>query len=227
MGPGKGAWLPAATLLAFAFWGCGEEEKKKQSPQRRVTVIGQAVSAGPQGGSGGLVIGRPRLDGSQPPTAVAQAPTTCAGVAAVPTAAAPETLSEAVRCLMNAERAARGLKVLRANAGLAAAARRHAGDMVRGGYFSHTSPAGTTFVARVLRAGYRPAALGENIAAGVGRLATPEATVQKWMGSPPHRANILGRRYREAGVGMFPRFAGGDAVPGGGTYVAVFGAGRR
>jgi uncharacterized protein YkwD len=78
--------------------------------------------------------------------------------------------------------------------------------MVRNGYFEHNTPQGVTLVDRVRSVGYVKArtswTVGENIAWGSGTLASAGALVDAWMKSPPHRANILQRSYREVGVGL-------------------------
>ena len=134
----------------------------------------------------------------------------------------------ATLCLINVERRSRGLAPLSANATLARAARRHATDMVLRGYFSHISPSGMTFTDRLRRSGYLRRtcswSAGETLAWGIGTRATPAGTVSAWMHSPPHRAVLLGRSYREAGIGA----VGG--VPGnrfaGATYAGEFGRRR-
>lgn len=152
----------------------------------------------------------------------ASAATGCAS-ADGPTAQASATqLAGAALCLVNQERTARGLKPLKANPRLTAAARRHARDMGLRGYFSHDSLSGATFADRIRRAGYRARTLGENLAWGSGELGSPRAIVQGWMESPGHRANILSRKFREAGMGV----AFGDPGAGeeGVTYTLNFGA---
>jgi uncharacterized protein YkwD len=75
---------------------------------------------------------------------------------------------------------------------------------------------------RVREAGYDYAKVGENI--GVGEKgAPPEDAVKGWMGSPPHRENILNRRFQETGVGIV-RDAKGETY-----YTQVFATprGRR
>lgn len=143
-------------------------------------------------------------------------------------AGAPEAPGPAARaitlCLLNAERAGRGLRPLRSQRALALAASRHAGDMVARAYFSHSSPTGVDVVGRIRRTGYlrarRTWRLGENIAWGSGAQASPAAVVAGWMQSPPHRANVLSKRFREVGIGI----AGGA---GGTTFVTDFGYRRR
>jgi uncharacterized protein YkwD len=98
--------------------------------------------------------------------------------------------------------------------------------MVEGGYFSHVSKSGRTATTRIRSAGYGSGdtgwQVGENIAWGSGTFSTPTAVVQSWMNSPGHRANILRRAYREAGLAI----AVGAPVQSGvaaGTYVHDFG----
>lgn len=99
--------------------------------------------------------------------------------------------------LINQERSARGLRNLSANAGLAAAARDHAQDMVSNNYFSHDGRNGSSFSQRARAAGYTCAA-AENIAFGQ----TSEAEVMtEWMNSSGHRRNILLSDARDYGLG--------------------------
>jgi uncharacterized protein YkwD len=136
----------------------------------------------------------------------AHAQTQCGGVAAAASVAPAAQVSAAVRCLINRTRSVRGLPTLRASERLRLAAVRHGSDMVRRSYFDHVSPDGGTLTERVRRTGYLSAAadytLGENIGWGTAELSTPESIFQAWMNSPPHRAVILDRRFREAGVGV-------------------------
>lgn len=94
---------------------------------------------------------------------------------------------------LNRVRAAHGLPPFRLDGRLQRAARAHSQDMARRGYFSHGD-----FAARMRRHGVRGRA-AENIgwATGGNRAAR---VVQMWMGSPPHRANVLRRGFRRIGV---------------------------
>jgi uncharacterized protein YkwD len=153
--------------------------------------------------------------------------TACAGAGARPGEASSTVVRHATLCLLNGERARRGLRRLRHEPRLALAGRRHARDMVRSRYFAHDSLAGTSFVARIRRTGYTTGVrwrLAENLAWGGGASATPGVIVASWMRSPGHRANVLGA-YREVGIGL----AWGAPVPGrpgAATYAAEFGARR-
>jgi uncharacterized protein YkwD len=131
-------------------------------------------------------------------------------------------------CLINQERRGRGLAPLSANTTLARAARRHAADMVLRGYFSHVSPDGLTFVDRLRKVGYVRSSCawnaGETLAWGTGAQATPASRVAAWMNSPPHRAILLGRAFREAGLGIVAGVPGNRGA--GATYVGEFGRRR-
>jgi uncharacterized protein YkwD len=134
----------------------------------------------------------------------------------------------AILCLHNQIRAEHDLPALRENRRLRKAAHGHSRDMVKDGYFEHTTPEGTTMVDRILRARYvredEGWALGENLAWGTGSLGTPRGAVQAWMDSPGHRANILKKAYRELGVGVVVGVPVSDAA--GATYTVDFGVRR-
>jgi uncharacterized protein YkwD len=133
----------------------------------------------------------------------------------------------ATLCLLNEERADRGLKPLVASSTLDRAADDYAADMVKRRFFDHVSPGGGTMMDRIKAAGWSPNgswSAGENIAWGSGSLATPASIVAGWMRSAGHRANILNGRFSRIGVGIAagaPR----DGIRGGGTYVTDFTSG--
>ena len=95
--------------------------------------------------------------------------------------------------LVNEERARVGVAPLRLAEDLQAAAEIRAREVVR--KFSHTRPDGSSCFT-VIR--YQGRTCGENIAAGH---ATAAETVDGWMHSEGHRANILNPSFRELGVG--------------------------
>jgi uncharacterized protein YkwD len=152
----------------------------------------------------------------------------CVSADAMPGQAAVEDLRAATLCLMNAERTARALGRLQAEPLLGRVASSYARQMVRGQFFDHTSPAGSTMLARIKATTYlrdvTSWSVGENLAWGSGNLATPRAMVRAWMQSAEHRANLLDRHFADIGIGV----AAGAPValePGelGGTYVTDFG----
>src|SRR5687768_2562220 len=82
----------------------------------------------------------------------------------VPAASVPEP--DAVLDLMNAERERRGLRPLKRNRKLSAAAEDRLRDMFDRGYFGHVAPDGTQPDAWVRRRDYDFEGLGENLATG-------------------------------------------------------------
>jgi uncharacterized protein YkwD len=156
----------------------------------------------------------------------------CDGADAMPGQASADQVRDATLCLMNAERTARGLGKLRADDTLTRVAGRYARQMVRDQFFDHTSPGGSTMLSRIKASSYLRGVtswmVGENLAWGSGPLATPKATVQAWMHSAGHRANLLDRDFAEVGVGIAEGAPVAlDGGSGGGTYVTDFGHRRR
>ena len=104
--------------------------------------------------------------------AVAAAPASAASPCAAGKSARATTL-----CLVNAERAAHGVRPLKLDKRLSRASLRHSRDMVANRYFAHESRSGAGFSARIASTGWmhgrRPWNVGENIAWGSGALATP------------------------------------------------------
>jgi len=153
---------------------------------------------------------------------IVTAPTASAG----PPAPCPAAGDAALICAVNAARRERARPPLKLHADLARAARRHARDMVRRRYFSHVSPRGRTMVDRLRAVGYlgqptRVWAAGEVLAWWAGEGRTAAATVDAWMRSPSHRRVLLGRAYREIGVGIAP----GTPIGGpGSTWVSELGS---
>jgi uncharacterized protein YkwD len=89
-------------------------------------------------------------------------------------------------------------KPLRASRALDSAALTHALDMAQQQFFQHEGSDGSTPGVRATRAGYVWSRVGENIAAGV---INAEETVQGWLASPGHCANIMQPLFTEMGVG--------------------------
>jgi uncharacterized protein YkwD len=114
------------------------------------------------------------------------------------------SMESSIACLINEQRAAHGMGPVQPNGALRQAALGHSNEMISQGYFEHTSPAGVTFVDRIVATGYTRGAraweVGENLAWGTGPLSTPQSLVTSWMNSPPHRENLLRSRFREIGI---------------------------
>jgi uncharacterized protein YkwD len=154
----------------------------------------------------------------------------CESGNAIPATASNRTMVRATLCLLNAERAAAGLKALRLDKRLSKAARRHADDMARRNFFSHTSLDGSSFVDRIRRAGYLSGArywtVGENLAWATRRQSAPRGIADMWMNSPGHRANILSPSFREVGIGIVDDAPVDGAGAPAATYTTDFGTRR-
>jgi uncharacterized protein YkwD len=168
------------------------------------------------------------LAATAPALAAGGAAACSAATGAEPTPSNREADEVATLCLINRIRAAHHLPALRDNRQLASVADSQVTSMVARDWFSDVRPGGITPLALVGSTSY-PAraatiAVGQNIAWGTGSFSTPAHIVSEWMASPPHRAIILTRQYRDAGVSIEP------AVPGvlhaghaGATYAMEFG----
>jgi uncharacterized protein YkwD len=153
-------------------------------------------------------------------SALAAVSSSCAGAAT----AAGDTHSrlEAMYCGINVVRHAFGLRVVRGNAPLNRSSLMKA-DAVRRCGFSHT-PCGMAFARTFRSAGYLPArGFSENLAWGQGELGSPLRTLAAWLRSPPHRANLLTRSWRDLGIAM----ERGTMFGRGGVSLWVLQLGRR
>jgi uncharacterized protein YkwD len=163
---------------------------------------------------------------ASPQSSSAHAARACAGANRVPTGSTLQRAARSTLCLLNAQRAAHGLRRLHPNRALRHSARRYARSLVVDHFFSHVAPNGQTLQARVSRSGYLRGAngwaYGENLAWGAGRKASPAAIVASWMASPGHRANILSARWRHIGIGIAPG-APAAGVGRAASYVTHFG----
>ncbi len=168
-----------------------------------------------------LVAGR--ADGAQRSWSVYLAPAgTCN--AAEDAAAPAATQARAVACLVNWARAQDRRSRLASRPKLQRAAALKGERVASCGQFSHT-PCGAAVTAAVRAAGYRYAAFGENLYAGGWGQVSARDAVSAWLQSPPHRANVLNRRFRHVGaapVRASGLLGGGDVV----VWTATFASPR-
>lgn len=156
--------------------------------------------------------------------APAPAAARCAGATVSPASLSGGARQAAVVCEINRVRGRHGLVPVSANARLTRMAGGFARTMVARRFFSHVGPGGATLSARQRAAGYRGRAVGEVLAWGEGRYATPRTAVRSWLRSPPHRRVLLGRNYRDVGVGIALGSPFGGSMRSSATYAANFGA---
>jgi uncharacterized protein YkwD len=130
-----------------------------------------------------------------------------AAVGAAPAVAFDRAANETTLLrLINRARTTRHLAPLRIQWALDRAALSHSRDMLWHDYFSHSSANGTSFGTRLVRAGYKRGgysswSVSEVIGWGKGWRGTPQAVFKAWMNSKTHRQILLGRRWRDVGVG--------------------------
>jgi uncharacterized protein YkwD len=130
-------------------------------------------------------------------SALAAVASSCAG--ATTAAGDGHSRLEAMYCGINVVRRAYGLPFVKGNVPLNRSSLLKANAVRRCG-FTHT-PCGMAFSRTFKKAGYLPArAFGENLAWGQGELGSPVHTLQLWLNSPPHRKNLLARRWRDLGI---------------------------
>jgi len=167
------------------------------------------------GGPGHAAAARPDVDG-------------CAGSWLRPVPANAAQVHAATVCLINAQRVRHGLAPLTENALLQRAAELHSLDMGKRKFFEHQNPDGVQPDARIVRQGYPPILVGENLAWGELAQSPPAKIVALWMKSPGHRANVLESGYREIGLGLaFGAPEPQDEPRQAAIYTTAFGAGGR
>lgn len=112
-----------------------------------------------------------------------------------------EITADNIFIAINKERSSVGLKVLKRNAVLDAAAQAHLDDMFALNYFAHVSPYGFSYADFVKQAGYVYSYAGENLAVPFHQW-TAQRTVQAWLASPTHYENIMKTVYSETGIAV-------------------------
>jgi uncharacterized protein YkwD len=166
--------------------------------QKLVLVIVAVVVAA------GLVIGRAATLPGPSPAAQSDKTSPCGRVGLAAEELGLGQTRTLTLCLLNEERAKRGLAPLTAEARLELASQRHSEDMAARSFFEHDTPEGVDPQERILAAGY-PASnafTGENIARGEYSESSPVEIVDSWMHSTGHRENILRAEFTEVGVGV-------------------------
>lgn len=100
---------------------------------------------------------------------------------------------------INKYRASKGLKPLKLNAQLTAAAKAHARDLAKWDRISHFGSDGSNPWDRIQRTGYKARLAAENV--GTGQV-TFEEVLRGWKESPSHNKNLLLADARHAGLAL-------------------------
>lgn len=134
--------------------------------------------------------------------APATAQARCKGVRMASDKGGKEKLRDAVKCLVNKRRSG---KNLRENENLEDAAQYHSNFMKKRSCFAHVCSGEAGLGTRISRTGYFRGSsshgYGETIALNSDK-ATPHDIVKQFMNSPPHRALLMGGKFKHLGVGI-------------------------
>ena len=117
---------------------------------------------------------------------------------------AQKSASSAERSLfgaVNDERRAIGMRVLKWDESLAAAARKHAQEMAKRRAVEHHLPGEPNLPSRATKSGARFISISENVV----QASNAKAAHSQFMHSPSHKANILDRDIDSVGIGVAQR----------------------
>lgn len=106
---------------------------------------------------------------------------------------------EMLVALVNEERSKNNLPPLKENKTLDKVAELKADNMLAEGYFSHSSPSGTSPWHWFNEAGYNYRVAGENLAIG---FVESGEVFEGWKNSPSHLANLLNPKFEEVGIAV-------------------------
>jgi uncharacterized protein YkwD len=141
-----------------------------------------------------------------------------------------------ILCVINERRAENHLRPLRPNGLLHDAGEIYVTSMFSGEFYGHHGClAGTnncsTVIGRLRFLGYiRPGwawIVGETLRGAGPDTSTPNAVVQAWLDSPPHRARLLKPRFRDVGIAAVPGITDSFPTTDGVTVAAEFGFRQR
>ena len=137
----------------------------------------------------------------------------------------------AVLGALNAARAQAGVAPVRRRPALTRAACAYAADMVARRFFSHRSPDGQGPGDRARESGYLRNApvwsVGEILLWSRKPVFGAADAAAAWLASPPHKAIMLSRAYKDAGVGVVPGDPLGDPLTTPSVTMAVLFGQRR
>lgn len=185
-----------AVVLPLLATGCARGGAGDATASRIAATASRPATAAPAVPASSAVATAPA-----PSAAVATAASTCGLADFVATALARVNERRAAGATCGAQGAFGPAPALAWNESLALAADGHSRDMVGANFFSHTGSAGSTLTSRVNATSYAWAGLAENLAAGT---ASIQATVDVWMASPGHCANLMAAAYLDLGLACVP-----------------------
>jgi uncharacterized protein YkwD len=131
-------------------------------------------------------------------------------------------LRKATACLLNKERSRHARPRLTPSARLDEAAQSHTEKMIETNCLTHVCPNEAKLEARIRRSGYLKGARKWQFAENTGCGSTAEAMVRNWMASTFHRINVLGKEFRDVGIGVSDDRVRSRCKRGFGTFTTVF-----
>ena len=140
---------------------------------------------------------------------------------AIRSVSAPQ-LRKAVLCLLNDERSRHARSRLSSSKKLQKAAQAHTDAMVASDCLSHACPHEPDLEGRIRKSGYLKGAHHWQFAENTGCGLSAEAMVANWMGSTYHRINVLGKKFRDIGIGVSDKRVPSRCSQGYGTFTTVF-----
>ena len=131
-------------------------------------------------------------------------------------------LKKAFTCLINKERSRHARPRVKPSKRLDEAAKAHTDTMVKTDCLSHVCPNETDLEHRIRESGYLEGAKKWRYAEDTGCGLTAEAMVKNWLASTYHRLNILGKKFRDLGIGVSDGNVKRRCKPGYGTFTLLF-----
>ncbi|MDX6587984.1 MAG: hypothetical protein QOI31_2457 [Solirubrobacterales bacterium] len=150
----------------------------------------------------------------------------CPKADAAPGDATSDELGEAVLCLIGKERRKADVKKLEQVWSLTKVAEKHTDVMIEENCLDHRCEGEKSLQDRIVNSGYPIPGGRYGFGEVTGCSLTPQAMVDAWMASRVHRKRLLGKAYRDVGIGAAK---GKPDVPGcndgspRGVYTVIFG----
>ena len=160
--------------------------------------------------------------GREPALAGGDLETSCANADLPSRQVSESELRQAVRCMINEQRAIRGLDALASNASLQKASKRHTKAMIAEGCLAHRCGDEPNLEDRLRRAGYFKGARSWQYAESTGCGLSAQAMVSNWMKTKYHRINILREEFKDVGVGVTQKRIKDRCKQGYATFSVVF-----
>ena len=150
----------------------------------------------------------------------------CRHANAAPNDATSDQLGEAVLCLIGKERRKADVKRLEQVWSLTRVAEKHTDVMIKEDCLDHRCDGEKSLQDRIVNSGYPIPGGRYGFGEVTGCSLTPQAMVDAWMDSRVHRKRLLGRAYRDVGIGAAkgkPDVSGCNDGSARGVYTVIFG----